>query len=78
MSFITTYAAHLLSVAAAATALIMLAKKDTRAGKLALAGAILGAVSVIASLVYGTVDTLAFAAAVLSLVGVSLIKTEEA
>ena len=78
LSFITTYAAHLLSVAAAATALIMLAKKDTRAGKLALAGAILGAVSVIASLVYGTVDTLAFAAAVLSLVGVSLIKTEEA
>ncbi len=77
ISFIVTYAAHILSVIAAAAALIMLAKKKSGAGRLALCGAILGAISVAASLVFGSVDTLAFAAAVLSLIGVSLAKAED-
>ena len=68
-----TYAAHLLAVAAAAAALILLAKKqDSLAFKLAALGAALGAVSVIASLIYGDIDTLAFAAAVLAALGVGL------
>ena len=73
ISFIVTYASHLLAVAAAAAALILLAKKqDSLAFKLAALGAALGAVSVIASLVYGDIDTLAFAAAVLAALGVGL------
>ena len=73
ISFIITYAAHLLAVAAAAAALILLAKKqDSLAFKLAALGAALGAVSVIASLIYGDIDTLAFAAAVLAALGVGL------
>ena len=68
-----TYAAHLLAVAAASAALILLGKNQTsRSFKLAALGAALGAVSVIASLVYGFVDTLAFAAAVLAAAGVGL------
>ena len=73
ISFIVTYAAHLLAVAAAAAALILLSKKQTsRAFKLAAIGVALGAVSVVASLVYGDIDTLAFAAAVLAALGVGL------
>ena len=73
ISFIVTYAAHLLAVAAAAAALILLSKKQTsRAFKLAAIGTALGAVSVVASLVYGDIDTLAFAAAVLAALGVGL------
>ena len=73
ISFIVTYAAHLLAVAAASAALILLGKNQTsRSFKLAALGAALGAVSVIASLVYGFVDTLAFAAAVLAAAGVGL------
>lgn len=73
ISFIVTYAAHLLAVAAAAAALILLSKKQTsRSFKLAAIGAALGAVSVVASLVYGDIDTLAFAAAVLAALGVGL------
>lgn len=73
ISFIVTYASHLLAVAVAAAALILLAKKQTsRAFKLAAIGAALGAVSVVASLVYGDIDTLAFAAAVLAALGVGL------
>ena len=59
--------------AAAAAALILLSKKQTsRAFKLAAIGVALGAVSVVASLVYGDIDTLAFAAAVLAALGVGL------
>lgn len=73
ISFIVTYAAHLLAVAAATAALILLGKnQDVRSFKLAALGAALGAVSVIASLIYGSADTLAFAAAVLAAVGVGL------
>ena len=73
ISFIVTYAAHLLAVAAATAALILLGKnQNVRSFKLAALGAALGAVSVIASLIYGSADTLAFAAAVLAAVGVGL------
>ena len=73
ISFIVTYAAHLLAVAAATAALILLSKnQNVRSFKLAALGAALGAVSVIASLIYGSADTLAFAAAVLAAVGVGL------
>lgn len=73
ISFIVTYAAHLLAVAAATAALILLVKnQNVRSFKLAALGAALGAVSVISSLIYGSADTLAFAAAVLAAVGVGL------
>ena len=59
--------------AAATAALILLSKnQNVRSFKLAALGAALGAVSVIASLIYGSADTLAFAAAVLAAVGVGL------
>ncbi len=73
ISFTVTYGAHILAVIAAAAALILLTKNGYHlANKLAWCGAALGAVSVIASLIYGSIDTLAFAAAVLSAVGVGL------
>ena len=81
IAFSLTYAAHLLAVAAAAAALILLSKSKTALSfKLAVLGAVLGAVSVIASLFYGSIDTLAFAAAVFAAAGVGLsisIKNEE-
>ena len=72
ISFIITYAAHLLAVAAAAALILLAKKQDSLAFKLAALGAALGAVSVIASLIYGDIDTLAFAAAVLAALGVGL------
>lgn len=78
ISFIVTYGAHILAVIAAAAALILLTKGNAPlAQKLAWYGAALGAVSVIASLIYGSIDTLAFAAAVLSAVGVGLSISQE-
>lgn len=73
ISYILTYAGHLLAVAAAAAALLLLSKKNLPAAiKLSWAAVILGVVSVAASLVFGDADTLAFAAAVCAAVGVGL------
>ena len=73
VSFAVTYTAHLLSVGCAAAALILLSKKKgSLSFKLAALAAVLGVVSVIASLVYGSVDSLAFAAAVFTVAGIGL------
>ena len=73
VSFILSFAGQLLAVAAAAAALLLLRKKKLSAAiKTSCAAVILGAVSVIASLVFGEVYTLAFAAAVCAAAGVGL------
>lgn len=77
ISFTLTYACHLLAVVAGVAALVLLAKKrEALSLKIAIVGAILGAVSVISSLIFGSVDTLAFAAAVFTLAGVALSQGE--
>lgn len=73
ISYILTYAGHILAVAAAVAALLLLRKKKQPAAmKLGCAAVILGVVSVVASLVFGDVSTLAFAAAVCAAAGVGL------
>ena len=73
ISYILTYAGHILAVAAAVAALLLLRKKMQPAAiKLGCAAVILGVVSVVASLVFGDLSTLAFAAAVCAAAGVGL------
>ena len=73
ISYILTYAGQLLAVAAAAAALLLLGKKRFPAAmKLSCAAVVLGVVSVVSSLVFGDVSTLAFAAAVCAAAGVGL------
>lgn len=73
ISFILTYAGHLLAVASAVAALLLLRKNKLPAAiKLSVVGVALGLISVIASIVFGDLDTLAFAAAVLTAAGVGL------
>lgn len=73
ISYILTYAGHILAVAAAVAALLLLRKKKQPAAmKLGCAAVILGVVSVVASLVFGDLSTLAFAAAVCAAAGVGL------
>lgn len=73
ISFILTYAGHLLAVAAATAALLLLRKNRLPAAlRLSVIGVALGLISVIASIVFGDLDTLAFAAAVLTAIGVGL------
>lgn len=73
ISYILTYAGQLLAVAAAAAALLLLGKKRFPAAmKLSCAAVVLGGVSVVSSLVFGDVSTLAFAAAVCAAAGVGL------
>lgn len=73
VSYIVTYAGHLLAVAAAVAALLLLRKKKLPwAIKLGWAAVFLGAVGVVASIVFGDIDTLAFAAAVCTAAGAGL------
>lgn len=73
ISYILTYAGHILAVAAAVAALLLLRKKKQPAAmKLGCAAVILGVVSVVASLVFCDLSTLAFAAAVCAAAGVGL------
>lgn len=73
ISYILTYAGHLLAVAAAVAALLLLRKKKQPAAmKLGCAAVILGVVSVVASLVFGDLSTLAFAATVCAAAGIGL------
>ena len=68
-----SFAGQLLAVAAAAAALLLLRKKKLSAAvKTSCAAVILGVVSVVASIVFGDVYTLAFAAAVCAAAGVGL------
>lgn len=73
ISYILTYAGHILAVAAAVAALLLLRKKKQPAAmKLSCAAVILGVVGVVASIVFGDLSTLAFAAAVCAAAGVGL------
>ena len=73
ISYILTYAGHILAVAAAVAALLLLRKKKQPvAMKLSCAAVILGVVGVVASIVFGDLSTLAFAAAVCAAAGVGL------
>lgn len=73
ISYILTYAGHILAVAVAVAALLLLRKKKQPAAmKLSCAAVILGVVGVVASIVFGDLSTLAFAAAVCAAAGVGL------
>lgn len=73
VSYIVTYIAYAFAIVAAVTALVKLRKGGLElATKLAIAAAALGAVSLVASVVFGSVRSLAFAAAVFTAVGVCL------
>lgn len=78
ISFAVTYAAHIIAVLAAAAALILLVKnKASLSQKLVLLAVLCGVISVVASLFFGTPDTLAFAAAVFSAITVWFTQTTE-
>lgn len=77
VSYIVTYGTHLLSVAAAVIALAILKKKLRPSLVLAIVSVALGAVGLVASIIFGNLDTLAFAAAVFTLAGVGLTEHEE-
>ena len=77
-SFITAYAAFLLAVVGAAAALLVFKNKKLDSAKLiAVIAAVLGLVSVVASIVFGKVETLAFCGSVLALVGIALTEQPE-
>lgn len=79
VSYSVTYAAHMLAIVIAIITLVKLKKGKLRpATTLAVAAAALGAVSLIASVVFGSVHSLAFAAAVFTAVGVCLTEKPEA
>lgn len=80
ISYSVTNITRLLAIVSAVIALLKLRKNKLKpATKLAIAATAFGAVSLIASIVFGSVHSLAFAAAVFTAVGVCLTeKTEEA
>lgn len=79
VSYSVTYAAYMLAIVIAIIALVKLKKGKLKpATTLAVAAAALGAVSLIASVVFGSVHSLAFAAAVFTAVGVCLTEKPEA
>ena len=80
VSYDVAYIAYALAIVAAVIARIKLKKDSLKpATRLAIAAAALGAVSLIASAVFGSVHSLAFGAAVFTAVGVCLTeKTEQA
>ena len=73
ISYIVEYAAHFLALAGAIAALVILRKKNlSTAKKLAIAAVALGLLSVAASIVFGSLDSFAFACAVCAAAGVGL------
>lgn len=79
VSYTVTNAAYMFSILAAVVALVMLKKGKLKpSAVLAVTAAALGAVSLIASVVFGSVHSLAFAAAVFTAVGVCLTERPEA
>lgn len=78
VSFTTAYAAFLAAVIGSAIALLMLKnKKAIPAKAVAIIATVLGLVSVIASVVFGKVEPLAFCGSVLALTGIALTEGPE-
>lgn len=76
VSFIVTYAAHMLAVALCVIALLILKKRLRPSLALSIAAAVLSIVGAVASLVLGSFDFIALIAAGLTLAGVSMTEPE--
>ena len=73
VSFTVTYIAHMLAIVAAVIALLKLKKRRLKTATVfAVIAVVCGAASLIASVVFGSVHSFAFAAAVFTAVGVCL------
>lgn len=76
VSFVVSYSAQLLAVAVCVAALATLKKRFVLSRKLSVIAVALGAVSIIAAIVFGSVHSLAFAAAVFTALGIGLTEQE--
>ena len=78
VSYIVTYTAHLIAVVLCVLALLLLKKHRTAAFRLSVIAAVLGTASLIASIVFGSVDVTGFLAAAFTVAGAALTERETA